>query len=227
MDSLKIKEIAKELGADLCGIAPVERFTDAPAGFHPCDVLPECKSVIVIAKKFLNSTLFANSTIPYSVVRNELSSKLNQMVISLAEILEKKGFIAIPVSTLGPVEYDALEDRWRGVISLKHAAVYAGLGKMGKNSLLINDKYGNMLWLSAVLVSQELQPDDIAEYQPCPQECRLCIESCPVNALDENPMNQKKCYIHAFKNTGEEMRITCFNCRKICPNALKLKNDII
>lgn len=224
MNSLEIKKIAKELGVDLCGIASTERFTEVPNGFHPCDILPDCKSVIVVAKKFLNSTLLANSTIPYSIVRNELSTKLNQIAISLAEIIENKGFMAIPTGTLGPVEYDEVSHRLRGIISLKHAAVYAGLGKIGKNSLLINDKYGNMLWLNAVLVSNELQPDDIAQYIPCPAECRLCIGSCPVNALDEDPMNQMKCYNYAFKNTGTEMRITCFNCRKVCPNALGLRS---
>lgn len=224
MDSLKIKEVAKELGADLCGIAPIERFTNVPDGFHPCDVLPGCKSVIVIAKKFLNSTLFASSTIPYTTVRNELSTKLNQMAISMAEIIEDSGFFAVPTNTIGPIEYDASADRLRGIISLKHAAVYAGLGKIGKNSLLINDKFGNMLWLNAILVSKELQPDDIADYEPCLPECSLCIDSCPVNALNENPMNQKICYNHAYKNSGEEMRITCFKCRKVCPNVLKLKN---
>lgn len=224
MDSLKIKEIAKELGADLCGIAPVDRFTNVPKGFHPCDVLSECKSVIVIAKKFLNSTIFANSTIPYTTVRNELSTKLNQMAISMAEIIEDKGFLAVPTNTVGPIEYDNVEGRLRGIISLKHAAVYAGLGKIGKNSLLINNKFGNMLWLNSILVSKELQPDDIAQYQPCLPECSLCIDACPVKALDESPMNQKICYNYAYKNTGEEMRITCFNCRKICPNVLGLKN---
>ena len=46
-----IKQRAAELGADLCGIAPVERFSQAPAGFHPTDVLPDCRSVISVAAR--------------------------------------------------------------------------------------------------------------------------------------------------------------------------------
>jgi epoxyqueuosine reductase len=34
----KIKEILLKLGADICGIANVERFIDAPSGFHPTDL---------------------------------------------------------------------------------------------------------------------------------------------------------------------------------------------
>lgn len=56
----KIKKMIIESGTDLCGIASIDRFDDAPKGFHPCDVLPSCKSVIVFAKKFLNGTYNAN-----------------------------------------------------------------------------------------------------------------------------------------------------------------------
>ena len=48
----EIKNYLLQSGADLCGIAGIERFSDAPEGYHPTDVLPDCKSVIVIAKKF-------------------------------------------------------------------------------------------------------------------------------------------------------------------------------
>jgi hypothetical protein len=37
---------------DLIGVAPVDRFQDLPKGFHPLDILPEAKSVIVSAKYF-------------------------------------------------------------------------------------------------------------------------------------------------------------------------------
>jgi hypothetical protein len=41
--SAEIKELARRNGADLCGIAPVERFEHAPAGFHPSDIYPGTK----------------------------------------------------------------------------------------------------------------------------------------------------------------------------------------
>ena len=36
----EVKEIVYSLGADLCGVACLERFNNAPKGFHPLDVLP-------------------------------------------------------------------------------------------------------------------------------------------------------------------------------------------
>ena len=38
MTANEIKSTALELGVDLCGIAPVDRFSSAPKGFHPNDV---------------------------------------------------------------------------------------------------------------------------------------------------------------------------------------------
>ncbi len=56
MDKLTQKVIDKllELGADLVGIAPVERFSEAPEGHRPTDFMPECKSVISIGLHLFN-----------------------------------------------------------------------------------------------------------------------------------------------------------------------------
>jgi epoxyqueuosine reductase len=221
MSSADVKKIATELGVNLCGIAPVEHFEDAPEGFHPRDVLPECQSVIVLACQFLKSTLFAKSTIPYTNVRNELSRKMDRLAIDLSYQLEAKSLLAIPINSIGPTEWDAGTNKSRGIISLKHAAELAGLGKIGKNTLLINEKYGNMIWLSAVLVSVTLEPDSLAQYDGCIPDCHVCLESCPIQALDGVSINQKACRDFAFgQQNGGEWRIKCFSCRKVCPHCL-------
>ena len=221
MSSADVKKIAFELGVDLCGIAPVERFEDAPDGFHPRDVLPECQSVIVLACQFLKGTLFAKSTIPYTNVRNELSRKMDRLAIDLSYQLEAKSVLAIPINSIGPTEWDARTNKSRGIISLKHAAELAGLGKIGKNTLLINEQYGNMIWLSAVLVSVALEPDSLAQHDGCTRDCHVCLDSCPIQALDGVSINQKACWEYAFgKHNGGEWRIKCFSCRKVCPHCL-------
>jgi epoxyqueuosine reductase QueG len=202
----------------------VDRFGDAPKGFHPCDVLPECRSVVVLASSFLKSALRATSTVPYTIVRNEMSRRMDRLSLELADRLEAEGFGAVPTGAIGPVDWDAETNRFRGLISLKHAAVQAGLGKIGKNTLLVNDKYGNMLWLTAVLVSAELDADPIAAYEGCRPDCRLCLDSCPTKALDGVTIDQMVCFANAFaKDVGGEQRIKCFTCRKVCPNALGIK----
>lgn len=224
LNSTDVKKIASELGADLCGIASIDRFEQAPKGFHPRDVLPGCQAVIVLACRFLTSTLFAKSTIPYTDVRNELSRKMDCLAINLSYQLETRDVLAIPINAIGPTEWDATSNKSRGILSLKHAAVLAGLGKIGKNTPLINAQYGNMIWLSAVLLSERLEPDPLAEYKACLSDCTLCLESCPIQALDGVSMNQKACWEYAFgSHNGGEWRIKCFICRQICPHCLGIK----
>ena len=221
VNSAHVKELAANLGADLCGIASIDRFQDAPKGFHPCDVLSVCQSVIVLASRFLTSTLSATSTVPYTIVRNELSGRMDRLSLELSYLLESRGAIAVPTGAIGPCNWDAETKKSRGIISLKHAAALAGLGTIGKNTLLINERYGNMIWLSAILVSLELEPDPLATYEGCIPDCTLCLSSCPVKALDGVSMDQQSCWNYAFgTENGGEWRIKCYTCRQVCPHCL-------
>jgi len=226
MDSNNLKQKLYDLGADFCGIAPIDRFKEAPEGFNPVDTLPSCKSVIVFGKKFPRGTLDCINTIPYTIARNMLSDTLDKMSVSFCALMEDKNIIAVPVGAVGPAVLDKKTNRSRGIVSLKHAAVMAGLGYFGKNTLVITPDYGNMVWFSAVLANIELEPDNIIN-KNCPEDCLLCVKSCPVNALKEDSleMDQMKCFGHSFRtNQGESFYLKCNKCRTICPNCLGSKN---
>ncbi len=224
-DSAAVKERAADLGAGLCGIAPVARFSAAPEGFHPCDVYPGCRSVIVVACRFPLSTLEAATNVPYTLVRNQLVGRLDAITCSLAAGLEAEGVTAMPIPSTDPYEYwDAARRHGRGILSLKHAAVLAGLGAMGRNTLLINERYGNMLWLGAVLTSADLEPDPPAVYEVCPPRCRLCLDACPQQALDGVTIDQRRCREHSVSVTdGGGWVLSCNACRRVCPNRAALK----
>jgi epoxyqueuosine reductase QueG len=49
----EVKELAYGKGADMVGVAPVDRFQEAPKGCHPLDIFPKCKSVISIGRRFV------------------------------------------------------------------------------------------------------------------------------------------------------------------------------
>jgi len=223
MDSKTIKQILFDLGADICGIASVDRFTESPEGFHPLDTLPSCKSVIVFGKKFLKGTLECKNTIPYTIIRNMLSDILDKIALEFCYKMGDNNIIAVPTGTIGPTLLDKKTGRVRNIISVKHAAALAGLGYIGKNSLLINPEYGNMVWLSAVLADMELEPDKIIN-EKCPESCNICIENCPVNAIkkDSPEIDQAACYKYAFKvNEGENFYFKCHKCRTMCPKGVK------
>ncbi len=157
--SKSIKRKTFKLGADICGFAPVSRFADAPKGFHPVDIYPDCKSVIVFGARYPLSTLHAKTNSPYTLIRNRMVQKLDTISFTLADDLEKEGITAIPIPSSEPYDYwDTDRRHGRGILSLKHAGMLAGLGTIGKNTLLINGQYGNMIWLGAVLVPIDLKP---------------------------------------------------------------------
>lgn len=228
MLSSDIKLILHDMGADLCGIASIDRFDEAPKGFHPCNVLPTCKSVVVFAKQFLSGPLHCSTTVPYTIIRNMLSDKLDKMSFQFCEIMERSGIIAVPTGAIGPTEYDAATDRYRNIVSAKHCAVAAGLGRIGRNTLLITPEYGNMVWLSAVLLNTAFEPDKMLLGNPCPTECSLCINNCPAHALGGVEMKQTVCHAYAFgTENGGDWRIKCNKCRTICPLCLGSKNSSI
>ncbi len=216
--SIEIKKMALRNGADLCGIAPVERFEHAPVGFHPTDIYPGTKSVIVIAKQEIESTLYSKSAVAYTFATEMILNEVFRITIEIAEKLEQKGVIAIPVPS-EPYEYwDEKELTGKGILSLKHAAHLSGLGVIGKNTLLINKKYGNLIRLGAILTDAKLEGDCIDDSVLCKDTCNLCLKSCPVNAINGNIVIQKKCRPNSgITNKKGYSLYICNTCRKVCP----------
>lgn len=173
-----VKRIIVSLGADLCGIASMDRFTDAPKGYHPLDVLPTCKSVISFACRFPVGALACKSAVPYTRIRNSITAKLDAIALDFCIEMEKQGIVAIPIPTLGS-EMDENTGRWRSIVSQKHVARAAGLGTIGRHSLLITPEFGSMVWLGCVLTELELEPDDMKEDVCC--NCNLCVHACLSN----------------------------------------------
>ena len=218
VNSEKIKNWASNLGADLCGIAPVERFSNAPKGFHPTDVYSETKSVIVIACRELESSLYSKSPVPYTFSSDIALQKVFRIMYELICQMENSKTIAIPIPT-EPYEYwDAENLTGKGIISLKHAGYNAGLGSFGRNSLLLNRKYGNLIRLGAIISNSELDPDPIDDFEFCTDTCNRCTDECKGDAILNGSVIKKFCRPHSSqKNKKGELLYVCNNCRKVCP----------
>jgi len=219
LTSEEIKSVALNLGADKCGIASIERFNDAPIGFHPSDVYSNCKSVVVFLKKMPSEVILAENPVVYSHSAHLLYAALDQIGLNLCTQLEKHYIHGVPLPTDVPyLFWDAENQRGQGILSMRHAAYYAGLGILGRNTLLINPEFGNMIYIGAILIDTEIDPDPFVNHFACPPNCKLCIEACPVQALDGITVNQKRCREHSSLHHARGWDIySCKNCRKSCP----------
>jgi len=207
-----VKEYGLSAGASVVGIAASKDFGLAHDGCKPSDVLEGCRSVVVLGSPFPQEAL--NSTTEYTEHRKVIIEKMTNMAKEVAKRIKKDGHKAKEISTIGG---KFIEGKHYGHISLKHAAELAGLGVIGRNYLLTNPEYGNLLWFSAVLTDADLVPDEKAQYTFC-DNCNICVETCPSRALD-NPdlFGNKKCDKVCFKLVDKKWEVSCFLCRTVCP----------
>jgi len=220
IDANFVKNVAYDLGAVLCGVTPVERFSQAPEGFRPTDIYADARSVVVIARRFPEGAFVSGSSIPYTVTKAIIENEVLRITCDICNRLEHEAdVIAVPVPG-DPYEYWDVDKReGRGILSLRHAGYMAGLGVFGKNTLLNNATFGNRIVLGAFLLNIDIEPDNMADYDFCPSNCRVCITNCPAGALDGKTINQKLCRAVSEGHTkkGDDLHL-CNSCRKLCPN---------
>ncbi len=104
----------------------------------------------------------------------------------------------------------------------------SGIGWIGKNSNLINKKYGSWLTLGFLLMTEELEPD--FPYQSLCGKCDKCIKKCPTNAITEPFVIDSNLCIayHTIENRNKNLPkkieknlngwiAGCDICQDICP----------
>ena len=126
--------------------------------------------------------------------------------------------ICVPIPSDGPYEYWEEETMTgKGLLSMKHVAVACGIGQLGKSSLLLNPEYGNRLTLGAILTNVDFESDPVCK-NICIPGCTKCLDSCPVLAIQEKSVTQKKCRQNTYGNTARGYdTVDCNKCRSECP----------
>ncbi|MCC6533139.1 MAG: epoxyqueuosine reductase [Burkholderiales bacterium] len=218
--SAAIRLEARKLGADLVGIAPVERWDDPPpfdaaavhvyphSGYRPAELLPRARAVIVVAVRYLDGlmahlTTGARTT---SLQNNfgyiHLNRRLHQITYELAHRLEDGGHAALPLGYNIGSRWDTRRDTepgFRGaaygLFSMKRAAVLAGIGRSARNGLVATAQYGTRVRLGAVITTAALDGDPMLAGSACPPHCKICVRVCPSDALErERPVDHLRCY---------------------------------
>jgi epoxyqueuosine reductase QueG len=220
-----IKERLAEI-ADRNGINEI-RFIDAEAlepgalyaGRQPRDLMHEAKSLIV------TSVYIGGFRLPELDLN--LHGKMSRLTLSgfyfnvveplkpLKEYLISQGFAA--------EIYDGLLES--DCIPLKPAAVKAGLGWLGKNTLLINKKYGSFQALGGIITNAELSQVYPIQENRC-GSCNSCVDSCPSKAVCGSRLDRSSCLSNLLEeelwpDSIDEMKdnyfFECDICQEACP----------
>lgn len=181
----KIKDFAFEQGAHLVGIAGVQDFEAAPLGHKPADVLPGAHSVVVMGLKMLEGSFESENLRFYSAEARAAYDELNSLAFRTAAFIERQGFKAIMVGAFLPLDFGKGRRGFKADLSHKHAAVAAGLGKIGLNSLCVTPEYGPRARFVSVLTTADLEPDKKLQDDLC-GDCMLCVDACPIGAISQD-----------------------------------------
>ena len=251
-----IKHSALAAGFDLAGISSVHdfpelaRFPEWIAVGHAGEMKylesrdeagnlrrASLKTALPWARSVIVCTVNYNTAHPYSTsVNNPAHGWISRYAWSrddyhesvlrrLREVETKlKEFCAAdPIDA--PIETRAYVDT--GPIVERVYAKYAGVGWLGKNTCVINQKIGSWLFLGVILTSLELSPD-----LPAPDRCgscTRCIDACPTHAIvAPYELDSNKCisYLTIEKRgpVPEELRegmghqvFGCDICQDVCP----------
>ena len=252
-DTAWIVERASALGFDLCGVVRAEKFPELDRGpewlargyagemkyladerrSNPQSVMPGLRSVIVCALNY-------NSPAPRSVdalvsggsdsrgwisryawgqdYHEVLQHKLQSLASSLPERFSQSHESRIYADT-GPLHERVFAKR-------------AGLGWLGKNTLLLNAKLGSWFFLGVILTTLDLPPTLGPAELPSPDlcgSCTKCIDACPTAALVEPyVMDARLCIsyltIELRGAIPEDLRepmghhvFGCDICQDVCP----------
>lgn len=199
LDSLHIKRLAAETGFDLCGIARCKPFPQNEIrfrewlglGYHsslgyltrnldkrfdPARLVEGARTAVVCAVAYKNA---ASDGYPPSC---------RTKIASYALATDYHTTIRQWLRTM----LDALRDRYPGLYGRafvdtaplleKQLAVEAGLGWIGRQSLLVTPTLGSFVLLGELLLTDEADRYDTPRGEGC-GACRRCLDNCPTGAL--------------------------------------------
>lgn len=243
LTSEAIKERAAELGFAACGIARVETSQSHPHyqswlenGFHADmnwiaredgiekrldirKVLPGAQSVICVAMHYRTDQEWDKSThgnvASYARGTDYHEFMPKRLRELLAWIQERKPCNGKVYVDTGPV----LEREW---------AQRAGIGWIGKNTMILSRTLGSYFLLGEIILDVELEADrpHIEEY--C-GSCTRCLDACPTDAFEApRVLNASKCISYQTIENREEIPeqlqvkfgdwiFGCDICQQVCP----------
>jgi epoxyqueuosine reductase len=241
-----VKQRARTLGFDLCGVAPAEAVPESgrirewlargyagDMGYLPrtAGVREDVRRVLPSARSVIVTGTIYNTDRSYSV---EIADAGEALVSRYAWGDDYHEVIGRRLESLldwmraqHDVPFDARTFVDTGPVHERAYAERAGLGWIGKHGCLINRDLGSWLFLGEIVCSLPLAPDAPA-LDEC-GACGLCLDACPTGAIVEpHVLDARRCLsyltIELRRRIPESLRAAlgthvfgCDICQDVCP----------
>lgn len=203
IDAHQVREMVLAEGIDLVGIADARELILAYPPRPATALMPAARSVIVLAVAHSIGAARAPDIKLWTRNKMETSRLLDRTAEKVSRRLESRGFLSLPISADKPVEIHKRDPntgkrfshtRVVGHLSLKHAAVSAGMGQIGRSNLLLTRELGPHQRLGGIVTEAALKPDPRRVQDLCIEGCRKCEEACPVGALKGGNYDVDPCF---------------------------------
>jgi epoxyqueuosine reductase QueG len=176
-----IRKFVLDLGVDDVGFAAVSDY-QSPRSPAIESLFPGAKSIIVLAFHEL-SACESPSPLMAMNARIDLTEFSRSASYRVARFVESNyGSPAMTASISYPMDLRTPEKIGIAEVSLRHAAVAAGLGALGRHNLVVHPRFGTRVLFAAVLTQLELGSTPQVKENPC-TDCGLCVTNCPAGAL--------------------------------------------
>lgn len=246
----EIKQMATYSGFDLCGITTPEiidkskrRYLDwLKSGYHgemawlaenvdrrtePERLMPDVRSVIMLGLNYYQDN---SDSVPKGYGRisryargRDYHKVIERKTRELVSRIQKRAGDNNRVDLKWFVDYGPFLER--------AYAEKAGLGYIGKNSMLINRQFGSWVFISEIVTNLELEADDphTINHGRC-ASCRLCLDACPTGAIiGEGVIDSELCISYltierpseispALESKMGELIFGCDICQEVCPH---------
>ena len=239
----QVKLMARMAGADLVGICKLDRrwiYSDVQRnGLSPEPAITKKIAFKGKEPKETESELVIPDDCQYAIVmafaQNRRMVQTSPSMLSMAATFQgysRMGFGSITLAEYIRMEgYTAIPCKNDTGLSVP-LAVDAGLGEVGRNSILITPEFGPNVRLAKVITNMPLTPDRPIEFgvEEFCKSCKKCARECPSKSITEGDKawdgqsgcnngatykyhnDLKKCHLFWIENGS-----SCMNCVAVCP----------